>query len=74
MATQATTHEAGWEPLLRTPTHPGLPLRALRQRGRSRPVLETATGPAPTGGIRLHTSVENPGTGGDAAHVEGLRR
>ncbi|HEX5819160.1 MAG TPA: vanadium-dependent haloperoxidase [Gemmatimonadales bacterium] len=57
----ATTRDAAWEPLLRTPTHPDYPCGHCGVAAAAATVLEAETGPAPSGGIWLRSYDKNPG-------------
>ena len=55
-----TTMVADWEPLLRTPTHPDYPCGHCVYAAAAATVLEAETGPAPEGGIRIHSLEHSP--------------
>ncbi len=57
----ATSRDAAWEPLLKTPTHGDYPCGHCGVSAAVATVLEAETGAAPAGGVRLHSWDDNPG-------------
>ena len=57
----ATTRDPAWEPLLKTPTHSDYPCGHCGVSAAFATVMESETGAAPAGGIRLSSWDDNPG-------------
>jgi len=51
----STAEDPGWEPLIATPNHPEYPCAHCTFAGAVAAVLETETGAAPPGGVRVHS-------------------